>query len=314
MDIESVCIIGGSGFVGGAIAEQATFRGLRVRVVTRSAPRARRLLVLPTVELMVANPNDERELERCLDDMDAAINLVGILAPSGRSTLRSAHVELPRKITHACRNSGVRHLLHMSALAASPTGPSEYLRTKAEGEAEVRKAAGEPEWTIFRPSVIFGEGDRFLNMFATLVKLFPVIPLGGAQAKFQPVWVEDVARAFVDALGSPRAFGQAYDLCGPRVYTLEALVRFVADTLDRKRAIVELPPTLASLQAFALEMLPGKLMTRDNLRSMSVPNVCSGNFPDFGFEPAPLEAVAPAYLRGVDSRSRYDRYRHYAGR
>lgn len=314
MDIESVCIIGGSGFVGGAIAEQAAFNGLRVRVVTRSAPRARRLTVLPTVEVAVADPNDERALERCLDDMDAAINLVGILAPSGRSTFRSSHVELPRKVAQACRNAGVRHLLHMSALAASPSGPSEYLRTKAEGEAEVRKAAGELEWTIFRPSVIFGEGDRFLNMFATLVKLFPVIPLGGSQAKFQPIWVEDVARAFVGALGSPRAFGQAYDLCGPRVYTLEELVRFVADTLGSKRAIVSLPPAAASLQATMLEMLPGKLMTRDNLKSMSVANVCGGNFPDFGFEPAPLEAVAPAYLRGTDSRSRYDRYRHYAGR
>ena len=314
MDIESVCIIGGSGFVGEAIAEQATFNGLRVRVVTRSAPRARRLLVLPTLEVMVADPNDERSLARSFDDMDAVVNLVGILAPSGRSTFASAHAQLPRKIVNACREAGVRHLLHMSALAASSTAPSEYLRSKAQGEAEIRKAAGGPEWTLFRPSVIFGEGDRFLNLFATLVKLFPVVPLGGAQAKFQPIWVEDVARAFVGALGSPRAFGQAYDLCGPRVYTLEALVRFVADTLERKRAIVALPPGLANLQAFALEMLPGRLMTRDNLRSMSVPSVCTGAFPDFGFEPAALEAVAPSYLRGVDSRARYSRYRHFAGR
>jgi len=314
MEIGSVCIIGGSGFVGGVIAEHAAARGLRVRIVTRSEPRARRLLVLPTLEIMLADPNDEKALARCLDDMDAAINLVGILAPSGRSTFESAHARLPRKIVHACRAAGVRRLLHMSALAASPSGPSEYLRSKAQGEAEVRAAGDAPAWTIFRPSVIFGEGDRFLNLFAMLVRLFPVVPLAAAQAKFQPIWVEDVARAFVGALGDPRAFGQAYDLCGPRVYTLEELVRFVAVTIGKKRAIVGLPPALANLQALVLERLPGHLITRDNLRSMSVPNVCGGTFPDFGFEPSTLEAVASSYLAGGDSRARYPRYRHFAGR
>ena len=315
MEISSVCIIGGSGFVGRSIAEQASTRGYRVRVVTRSAPRARRLLVLPTLETLVADPNDEKSLARCLDNMDAVVNLVGILHPGARASFDSAHVELPRKIARACRAAGVRQFLHMSALGASPTAPSEYLRSKAAGEAAVRESGGELPFTIFRPSVIFGESDRFLNLFARLARMFPVIPLGGAGAKFQPIWVGDVARAFVSSLGDPRALGSAFELCGPRVYTLEELVRFAASTIGHPRRIVALPGALASVQAFVFEHLPGKLLTRDNLRSMSVDNVCAGPFPQvFGFEPSPLEAVVPEYLGGTGSRARYQRFRHYAGR
>ena len=313
MDIVGVCILGGSGFVGAAIADQACARGYRVRVVTRNTMKTRPLLVLPTLEVMVADPNDEAALARCLEDMDAVVNLVGILHPGGRTTFESAHVDLPRKLVQACRSAGVRRLLHMSALGASPTGPSEYLRSKARGEAAVRNAPADLSHTIFRPSVIFGEHDRFLNLFAQLAHFFPVIPLAHAQARFQPIWVEDVARCYVAALEDPRTFGQVYELGGPRAYALEDLVRFVCETLGVRRSIVALPDALAQLQALVFERLPGKLITRDNLRSMSVDNVCAGPFPPvFGFAPASLEVVAPAYLAAHGSR--YDRYRHHAGR
>jgi uncharacterized protein YbjT (DUF2867 family) len=271
--------------------------------------------VLPTLETMVADPNDEGALARCLDNMDAVVNLVGILHPAGRATFASAHVELPRKIARACRTAGVRQFLHMSALGASASGPSEYLRSKAAGEEAVRATGAELPFTIFRPSVIFGEHDRFVNLFAGLARIFPVIPLGGAHAKFQPIWVEDVARCFASSLGEPRALGSTYELCGPRVYTLEELVRFVASMVGRSPRIVRLPAALAALQAFAFEHLPGRLLTRDNLRSMSIDNVCAGPFPQvFGFDPAPLEAVVPEYLAGASTRARYQRFRHYAGR
>lgn len=315
MDIASACIVGGSGFVGSAVADHLCTRGLRVRVLTRSRPRAMALAVLPTVEIMVCDPHEPSGLARAFDGMDAVVNLVGILHEGGRRTFRANHVELPRTVAEACRRAGVQQLLHMSALGADPAGPSAYQRSKGEGEAAVRAAAGTIPLTIFRPSVIFGEGDRFLNLFATLVRLFPVIPLAAASARFQPVWVEDVARCFAESIGNPRAFGGVYELGGPKVYTLEELVRFVAATLDRRRAIVRLPAPLGTLQALVLEHLPGALMTRDNLRSMSVDNVCAGPFPDtFGFKPAALEAVVPEYLAGSVARSRYSRYRHYAGR
>lgn len=315
MDIESVCLVGGTGFVGRAVAERACAQGLRVRVVTRSEPRARALLVLPTLETMVADPNDEKSLERSLENMDAVINLAGILHEGRGSTFESVHVELPRKIARACRAAGVRRFLHMSALGASSEGPSLYLRSKARGEDVVREAAATLPATIFRPSVIFGEHDRFLNLFANLVRLSPVIPLGGAHARFQPVWVEDVARAFVAALADARTFGQTYELCGPRAWSLEEMVRFVAATLGRRPMIVALPGALAALQAFALEHLPGKLMTRDNLRSMSLDNCCAGSFPAvFGFEPAGLESVTAGYLAGTSTSERYQRFRNFAGR
>ena len=313
MDIASICILGGSGLVGAAIADQACARGYRVRVVTRNTMKTRPLLVLPTLEVRVADPNDEAALERCLEGMDAAVNLVGILHPGGRTTFESAHVDLPRKLVQACRSAGVQRLLHMSALGASPTGPSEYLRSKAGGEAVVRNGPADLSHTIFRPSVIFGERDRFLNLFAQLARFFPVIPLAHAQARFQPIWVEDVARCFVASLEDPRTFGQVYELGGPRAYALEDLVRFVCETLGVRRSIVALPDALAQLQALVFERLPGKLITRDNLRSMSIDNVCAGPFPPvFGFAPACVEVVAPAYL-GAHA-SRYDRYRHQAGR
>ena len=315
MDISRICVFGGSGFVGRSIVEQAYAQGLRVRVVTAYGPSAMPVAVVPTVEIVTANVFDDRALAAACEDMDAVVNLVGILHPSRGRGFEAVHVDLPRRIAQACHGAGVQHLLHMSALGADADGPSEYQRSKGRGEAALRQAAGILPCTIFRPSVIFGEGDHFLNLFAQLVRTFPVVPLAGAGARFQPIWVEDVARCFVRSLGETRAFDQAYNLCGPRAYTLEQLVRFVSGSLRLRRRIVPLSPGLARMQALVLEHLPGKLMTRDNLASMSVDNTCADAFPAlFGFEPSPLEAVAPAYLTNANTRERYQRYRHVAGR
>ena len=315
MKISSVCILGGSGFVGAALADELVARGMRVHVVTRLRQNAMPLAVLPTCEIVVADVHDPAALRRVFDGADAVVNLVGILHETGHQTFQACHAELPAKVAAACKAAGVRHLVHMSALKAAADAPSKYLRSKAQGEANLRESAGILPWTVFRPSVIFGERDRFLNLFATLVRLNPVIPLAGAGARFQPVWVEDVARCFAEALGDPRTFGQAYDLCGPKAYTLRELVEFVAATLGRRRVVVGLPAPLATLQALVLENLPGKLMTRDNLASMRIDNVCAAGFPaGFGFRPSPMEVVVPEYLAPAATRSRYPRYRHYAGR
>jgi uncharacterized protein YbjT (DUF2867 family) len=312
LDIRGVCLVGGSGFVGRTLADQLSAAGVRVRVITRNLPRAMPLAVLPTVELTVADPHDPAALARCFEDMDAVVNLVGILHEGGAQTFDGVHAQLPRKVAEACRASGVQHLLHMSSLGAAASAPSRYQRTKAAGEEAVRASA--VPFTIFRPSVIFGRDDRFLNLFADLVR-FPVLPLGAAGARFQPIWVDDVARAFAGALGNPRCLGQTYELCGPRAYTLEELVRFVASTLGRKPRIVRMGSRFAMLQAAVLEHLPGKLMTRDNVRSMSVDNVCAAPFPAvFGFQPSPLEAVVPEYLAATTTRARYIAYRNQAGR
>ncbi|MGE5615973.1 MAG: complex I NDUFA9 subunit family protein [Bacillota bacterium] len=315
MEINDVCVLGGTGFVGQSLAEHLCERGARVRVVTRGLPRSRSLWVLPTLEVVIADPQDEVALAAQFEGMDAVINLCGILHETSRQTFESVHVDLPRKAVGACRAAGVRHFVHMSALGASETGPSAYLRSKGRGEAAVREAAAGLPVTIVRPSVIFGEEDDFLNKIAGLLRIFPVLPLAVADARFQPVWVEDVARVMATLLGDSQAFGQSYELCGPKVYRFREIVELVAREMGVRRAIVALPGWAGELQAFALEHLPGKMMTRDNLRSLSVDNVCDSPFPAlFGFQPASVEAIAPEYLAGSNPRARYNLFRYRAGR
>jgi uncharacterized protein YbjT (DUF2867 family) len=240
------------------------------------------------------------------------VNLVGIINETRRGDFRRVHVELARKVVAACQASGVRRLLHMSALNAAVDAPSMYLRSK--GEAEALVAGARLEWTIFRPSVIFGREDSFLNLFARLERLLPVMALAAPNAEFQPVFVGDVASAFVHALEDDRSHGERYNLCGPAVYRLRDLVGYVGELTGCNRPVLPLGPALSRLQATLLELLPGKLMSRDNLASMQLPSVCRGGFPGvFGIEPAALEAIAPEYIT-PSARDRYAGLRAQQGR
>jgi uncharacterized protein YbjT (DUF2867 family) len=296
--IGRVLLIGGYGFVGSQVAAALAARGLRVTVAARRRERAKHLILLPTVEVVEADVHDDATLARLCAGHDAVINLVGILKggrgePYGAS-FAVAHVELPGRIARAARVAGVKRMLHMSALKAASDAPSGYLRSKAAGEAAVR--AEFPGATIFRPSVIFGAGDSFLTMFAGLLKIAPFVPLASPDALFQPVWIGNVAQAIVEALLRPESEGQTYELCGPRIYTLRQLVEYAGEVSGHRRAVIGLSPGLSWLQAFAMETIGGP-MTRDNLASMSVPNVCEeGCVLPFGLMPAALEDMAPGYL------------------
>jgi len=311
--MQRIVVLGGSGFVGRHIVARLVASGARTVVPTRSRERARHLLMLPTVDVVEANIHDPITLERLAAGAGAVINLVGIISEVRHGEFDRVHVELARKTVAACRAGGVQRLVHMSALNAHPQGPSRYLATKGEAEAIV--AASGLDWTIFRPSIVFGREDSFLNLFARLEALLPVIMLACPNARFQPVWVGDVAEAFVRALGAERAWGERYALCGPRVYTLRELVAYVGEVTSHNRPILPLGPRLARLQARILELLPGKLLTRDNLASMTVDNVCDCAYPDLlGGPPTALEAVVPAYLAPASARSRYARLRAQGGR
>jgi uncharacterized protein YbjT (DUF2867 family) len=313
MEFNNICVIGGSGFVGRHIVHLLTARGVSVRVPTRRRERAKELILLPTVDVVEADVHDPGALGGLLQGMDAVIYLVGILHESCAGDFQRVHAELPGKVVDAARAAGVRRLLHMSALNAAVDGPSRYLRTKGEAEQRVRESG--LDWTIFRPSVIFGREDRFLNLFAGLLRALPVVALAKPGARFQPVFVEDVARAFVQSLDLPETIGQSYDLCGPRVYTLRELVEYVGRLIGRQRPIIGLGDGLSYLQAFAMELLPVKLMTRDNLDSMKVDSVCACDFPEvFGFRPTAMEAVVPLHLTDTTPRARYYRYRGRAHR
>jgi uncharacterized protein YbjT (DUF2867 family) len=312
VEMTSICVLGGSGFVGRHVCHQLAGRGYRVRVPTRDRDRAKQLILLPTVDVVVANVHDPHALRDVVAGSDAVINLVGVLHDGrGERSFAATHVGLARKVVAACKDGAIRRLLHMSALNAGTTAPSAYLRSKGEAEAIVRDSG--LDVTVLRPSVIFGPDDSFLNLFATLLRLLPVMFLGSPGARFQPVFVEDMAAVMVRSLEDRTSLGQSYDLCGPSVYALRELVEYVGTTTGHPRWVFGLNDALSYLQALTLELSPVKLLTRDNYRSMKVDSVCNCAFP-FGMKPTALEVVAPAWLATDTPRSRYQRFRNRAGR
>ncbi|WP_019021574.1 MULTISPECIES: complex I NDUFA9 subunit family protein [unclassified Thioalkalivibrio] len=295
LSIRNVCLLGGTGFVGHHIVARLIDRGLNVRVVTRHPHRHRELMVNPEVDLIAGNVHDPEDLDRVLRDQDAVINLVGILNERGHdgSGFRRAHTELTEKALAAAERQGVRRFLQMSALKADmPDPPSHYLRTKSEAEQAVFAATAFPV-TVFRPSVIFGPEDSFLNRFATLLRFSPMMPLARAEARFAPVFVGDVADHFAAALNDPGTFGQGFELCGPREYGLGELVRYVGRVSGHRRPVLGLPDWAGRLQANVLEYVPGKPLSRDNLASLSIDSVCAGQTLHC---PTRLESIAPTYL------------------
>ncbi len=312
-----ILLIGGAGFIGSHVAARLVEAAHELRVPTRQRPRARHLFLLPTVEVLEADIHDDRTLDALLAGCDAVVNLVGVLhsrsgTPYGADFAR-AHVELPRRIADACHKAGIRRLIHISALGAAIDAPSEYLRSKAAGEEVLIAARTRIDASVLRPSAVFGPEDRFLNLFAKLQSVFPLMFLASPEAKFQPVYVADVAECVARCLADPATIHHNYDLCGPEVYTLRELVRFAGAASGHWRPIIGLPASLSYLQAWFMEWLPVKLLTRDNLRSMQVPSVCNCEFP-FGIQPASLEATATGWLARRGVRARYDEYRSRAAR
>ena len=316
----TVVVFGGAGFIGTHLVARLSEEGARVIVPTRRYERAKSLILLPRVEVVEADIGDDAVLRRLLVGKTAAINLVGVLhsrrgTPYGEDFKR-AHVDLPRRIVAACAAMGVPRYLHMSALGADVNGPSMYLRSKADGEvaarAEVSVAA-----TIFRPSVVFGPGDSFLNTFARMQKYLPLVPLAGAETDFQPVYVGDMAEAICNALADLKTRHQVYELGGPQIYPLAELVRLAGRWSGHRRMVIGIPDALARLQALFFELLPGDpLLSRDNLDSMKVDNVVdpaiqATTAAALGLKLRALEAIAPNYLL---SNERFDNFRARAGR
>lgn len=315
MLMKKILVLGGTGFVGRHVCEKLTQLQWRVSVPTRQESHARDIQMLPALDVFPVNVHDEAALTRLVAGHDAVVNLVAILHGT-QEKFHKAHVALPQKLARACAASGVQRVVHVSALGAdmrNPDGaPSMYLRSKGHGEMALHRAG--LALTMLRPSVIFGAEDKFLNTFARLQKIFPVIPLAASHAAFQPVWVQDVAQAIVNSLQDSHAHastGHTFEACGPEVFTLKQLVqlagRFSGINHGRGRPVLALPDALGRLQARLMELAPGvPLMSRDNLASMTLPNIASGNFPDLsalGIRPASLEAIAPSYL-GPDGGGR----------
>jgi uncharacterized protein YbjT (DUF2867 family) len=307
----SVLILGGSGFVGRALCEQLTRRlgaGVRITVPTRRLPHAQGVQSLPGVTVIQADVF--HDLPALVPGHDAVVNLVAILQGSA-AAFEHVHVELPRRIVA----SGARRVVHVSALGVTEHAPSRYLRSKAAGESVLRVGAQTAglDLTILRPSLVFGREDSSVNLFARLQRFAPFMPLGGADARLQPVWVQDLARALVEVLLRRDSIGQTYEIAGPRELTLAELVRLAGRAAGRERPVLALPAPLATLQALFMECLPGEpLLSRDNLASLTVPNVPGGDLPGLGrlgIRPSSLEAVLPGYLAPGVGVARLDAWR-----
>ncbi len=314
MRIDSVCVLGGGGFVGWHLVTRLNNLGIHVRVITRRRERHKQLLVLPFVEVVEGDAHDPETLKRYFGDRDAVINLIGILNEKGHrgEGFRRVHVDLAKKVLDACKKSGVQRLLQMSSLGADQgQGPSHYLRTKGEAENHLHTFA-QPEVAVtsFRPSVIFGRDDGLFNRFADLLRLAPVLPLACPEARFAPVYVGDVAERMGDALQDRETFGRRYNLCGPEIWTLRQVVDYICRLKGFRRVVVPLPDWMARWQANVLEFVPGKPFSRDNYASLQIDSVC----PEGPTCPTPIEAVVPHYLGGENRQKRFQELRRAARR
>lgn len=317
--MKKILILGGTGFVGSHLCEKLAELPYRATVVTRRRSTAQHLQMLPMVDIAEVASHDSASLMPLLAEHDAVVNLVAILH-GNEAAFEKAHVQLPLELARACDAAGQRRIVHISALGASVDSASMYQRSKARGEA-VLLGSG-LDVSVLRPSVIFGSEDKFLNTFASLQRMFPVIPLAGSTARFQPVWVEDVATAIVKCLEDKTTIGQTFEACGPEVFTLRQLVqlagRYSGVNNGEGRHIIGLPDSLARLQAWLMELAPGEpIMSRDNLDAMKTDNIASGKLPGLqalGITPSALSAVVPFYLGAQGLRSGLMAKRKTAGR
>ncbi len=313
-----VTVFGGSGFLGRHVVRALLKRGWRVRAAVRRPDLAGHLQPLGMVgwvQPVQANLRYRWSVDRAVEGADAVVNLVAILAESGRQRFDAVHVFGARAVAEATRKAGIGTLVHVSAIGADPTSPSAYARTKGEGEAAVRETL--PDAMIMRPSILFGPEDNFFNRFAGLARIMPALPLvGGGKTRFQPVFVGDVARAIADSVEGEAKPGAVYELGGPEIKTFRECLELVLSTIERKRLLVPLPFPLATLAAAILQLLPKPLLTIDQVRQLRVDNVVSEaalregrTLAAFGIEPDTLAAILPSYLIRFRPRGQFERRR-----
>ncbi len=313
-----VTLVGGSGFIGRYAAQQFARAGWRVRVAVRRphlAGHMRTLGVVGQVEPMQANIRDDASIVRVVDGADCVVNLVGILAEGGKQRFDAVQAEGAERVADAAKAGGVRGLVQVSAFGAYPESGWVYAGTPAAGAAAARAAYSDAP--ILRPSIVFGPEDQFFNRFAEMARFSPALPMVGADTRFQPVYVDNVAAAILAAAEHPlsEVGGKTFELGGPNIYTFRALMKLLLATIRRKRLLVNLPFPVATAQAFVLDMLAkvtfttNGLLTRDQVRLLRVDNVVSEGAPtleDLGVEPTSVEAIIPSYLWRFRPKGQFD--------
>jgi uncharacterized protein YbjT (DUF2867 family) len=311
-----VTVFGGSGFVGTQIVQLLARHGWRVRVAVRRPDLAQHLRPLGGVGQVMpiqANIRDADSVMRAVRGADAVINLVGIGWESGRQRFRAVHTLGARTVATAAKAAGATQLVHMSAIGADAQSPSAYARSKAQGEAEVLAAF--PDAVIMRPSLVFGPGDGFFNLLGSLARIFPVLPLIGGDTRFQPVYVGDVAAAFVRAVEGHAKPGRVYELGGPEVLTHRQINELVLKETGRRNPLLPLSPAIARLIAFGMSLLPFRpLITADQVELLGIDNVVSAEaisekraLAGLGIVPTAMGPVLPTYLWRFMRHGQFDR-------
>lgn len=309
-----IVLLGATGFVGGHLLPELSTQGHSCIVLCRNINRCRHLLLVPGVELRQMTAPAVDNLAAAMSGADAVINLVGILNERGRNGLgfRKVHVGTVENLIEACRITGVRRVIQVSALN-SGKGKSHYLASKGKADDLLLKT-GFLDVTIVQPSVIFGDGDAFFNRFAQLLKWTPVLPLACPDSLLQPVWVGDVVSTIVKVLRKPSTIGLSLELAGPNVYTLRELVSLTARICGLRRWIIGLPDSLSRLQAWVMDFVPGKPFSSDNYKSLQVDNVSHDNaLPELGISPSSVKTVIATYLTGTQHQKRLDDWRQRVG-
>jgi uncharacterized protein YbjT (DUF2867 family) len=290
-----ITIFGGSGFIGRYVCEALLKTGARLRVAERDPRRGWFLQPLGQVgqvSAIAADLGRPETIARAVEGADAVINLVGIF----KGNLELIHVHGAGKLAATAKAAGAKSFVHISAIGSDINSPSEYGRTKGQGEQAVRAAF--PKATIIRPSTVFGPEDNFTNRFASMAGL-PILPVIAPKTRFQPVYVRDLARAIAAAALDPKTHGgKTYELAGPEVFTMRELNARIAALAGCQPDLVDVPDFIASAMA-SFGFLPGAPLTRDQWLMLQKDNVASGELPGFkafGTTPAPLGAVAPEWL------------------
>jgi len=314
----SVCILGGTGFVGTRLVARLTKEGHRVTVLSRDREQHKHLRVLPGLALENCDVYDPAALSERFRGQGVVINLIGILNERGfgGGGFRRTHTELTRGALQAAKSAGVTRFLQISSLRAATDAPSYYLRSKGEAERIIQADSAAVDWTIFKPSVIFGPGDSFLNRFAAMLAALPLaFPLTKPNAVMQPVYVDDVVEAIVRCLHGLAGSRKVFELGGPQRYTLREIVALVATITGRRRRIIGLPNFVSRPLAFAMNFVPGRPFSSDNYRSLSIESVCTDDgFARLGIKPRAMPGIARQYLGVYEDNARLSRDRAATGR
>ena len=295
----NITILGGTGFVGLSLINFLAKTKNKVTVITRNREKNKKILIYPNVSLIEADVHSLEELTNRTKNTDVLINLIGILNEKGHNGrgFRKAHSDLARIILTVCKVNDIKRILHMGALKADPKGPSHYLRTKGEAESYLMTYGKRfANITIFKPSVIFGKNDSFILRFSNLLNFVPYLfPLACHNSKFAPIYIDELSDFIIKSIDDSKSFNRIYNLCGPKIYTLQEILELIIKVKNRNIKVIPLSMGMSKMQASIMEFVPGKPFSLDNYNSCQIDSFCNSDHEFY----SDLETIIPTYIEST---------------